>query len=238
MVVYVKKVGGSLLRSEANYLIIADYLARFYTKHKALVVVVSAQKGNTNALIQQAARYSVKQGASYELLLSLGEQRSCAFLGLALESLGAPVRIFCGFHVGIYQMGETFQVNHESYQQALQKGIVLVSGFHVLNNQHQLVNLGRGGSDLTALVLGKAFHAKHCDLLKDVPGVYSTDVTVGPLGTFFKTISWFDLKQLSDKGATVVQSQAVDFALKHRYSFTVTDLNGSGTQVGDQTSLR
>jgi len=233
MSVFVKKIGGSLLKSALDFAKIADYLSKFYRQGDQLIVVVSAQYGTTDGLIQQAMQYSPCQGAAYELLLSIGEQYSCALLGLALQNLGIPSKIFCGFGVGIHETQEgVFSVDTDGYQEALKEGVVIVGGFQAVNNDHQLINLGRGGSDLTALLIAEAMKVDRCELIKDIPGIFDLNDYGENLNVFFKTITFVDLKRLSDLGAFVVQSQAIDFAMDRQYSFWVTDLRGVGTKVG------
>ena len=96
MSVEVKKIGGSVLKSQQDFKAIADYLAQSYKKNNALIVVVSAPYGETNSLMLQAQEYSAIQGEAYELLLQTGEQKSCALLGLSLQELNVPFTIFCG----------------------------------------------------------------------------------------------------------------------------------------------
>ena len=51
MSIIVKKIGGSLLKSDIDFTTIAAYLANIYKKNPRLVVVVSATQGTTDRLI-------------------------------------------------------------------------------------------------------------------------------------------------------------------------------------------
>ena len=240
MGLFVQKVGGSLLKSDTDFLPIAHYLKDIYQRKHALIVVISASYGKTNALMKQAAGFALDQGPAYELLLSLGEQASCALLGLALQSLHLPYKIFCGKDVGITQIGfEDFCIDKERYLSALGKSIVIVSGFHVVDIAKNLVNLGRGGSDLTAILLAHYLKADHCALLKDIPGVCNMDPNCSPVNQFFEKIHYKDLAQLLEQNIPVVQKRALAFAEKVRQNFLVSDLSGLGTFVGDfETKFR
>lgn len=240
MALFVQKVGGSLLKSDAEFLPIAHYLKNLYRQGNALAVVISASYGKTNTLVKQAACFSAEQGPAYELLLSLGEQTSCALLGLALQSLHLPYEIFCGKDVGITQVGfEDFRIDKERYLSALRKGIVIVSGFHVVDASKNLVNLGRGGSDLTAILLAHYLKGDRCTLLKDIPGISNVDPNCGPTNQFFESIHYKDLAQLLKQNIPVVQKRALAFAEKVKQNFLVSDLNGLGTLVGDfETKFR
>lgn len=207
---------------------LADHLIPF-SRTQQLIVVVSAFAGCTDRLMAETEATSSE---AYELLLSLGEQYACAHLGLVLQQRRVPYRIFCGKDVGIVQKSDgIFCVDTAKYRQALATAIVIVSGFQVLNEQHQLHNLGRGGSDLTALILAQALQAKQCTLLKNVPGIYNVDPALGPLGKFFDTMHFQDLKNFLRFQKKIIQRQAALFALEHRQPFSVANLMGSQTQI-------
>lgn len=233
MSLVIKKIGGSLLKSDEDFKKIAAYLAEAYHQNPRMIVVVSALHGETDRLIHEAEMLSPTPCHARELLLSLGEQKSCALLGLALEPLGIPYTIFSGTHVGLSKgRNGTYEVNKTSYEAALQNGIAIVSGFHVVDGNFNLINLGRGGSDFTAILLTQALKANACELIKDVPGVFNTHPEWGPLGQFFKNLSFDQMLQLSEQGVPVVQKEALLFAQRHNVSFRVADLSGKGTIIG------
>ena len=154
MSIEVKKIGGSVLKSKQDFKTVADYLAQSYQNNRQLIVVISAPYGETNALMLEAQEYSSHKGNAYELLLQTGEQKSCALLGLSLQELNVPFTIFCGPTVHIYKTDENdFEIDKAYYLQALEHGIVIVGGFHTLDRHNNLINLGRGGSDFTAILL-------------------------------------------------------------------------------------
>ena len=114
----------------------------------------------------------------------------------------------------------------------MQTGIVIVSGFHIVDKNLNLVNLGRGGSDFTAILLAHTLKADACELLKDVPGVFNTHPEWGPLGQFFKNLSFDQMQELSKQGVPIVQKEALLFARQHNIPFRVADLSGVGTTIG------
>ena len=235
MAIEIKKLGGSVLKSKQDFKRAAQYLATCYKDNPEIIVVVSAPYGETNSLMHQAQDFSSNLGDAYELLLQTGEQKSCALLGLALQSLGIPFHIFCGFTVHLYQQRkEKFSVDHDIYTHALKNGIVIVGGFHVLTPQNHLVNLGRGGSDFSAILLADFFHAKSCALIKDVPGIFNTFKSTTER---FQQINFNDLLKLAASGARIVQKEAILYALNKNIPFTVKALQGNGTMVGNFPTL-
>ena len=232
MSLVIKKIGSSLLKSDKDFKKIATHLKKSYQKNQRIIVVVSALHGETDRLIQKAENISPIQCYSRELLLSLGEQKSCALLGLSLECLKIPYTIFCGSHLGIMKKDDSsYRVDEFAYADALKKGIVIVSGFHVLNEQAELINLGRGGSDFSAILLAHLLKIDRCELIKDVPGVYNTNPEWGVLGRYFEMLTFEQMLKLANQGVPVVQKEAIIFAKQYNVPFRVVDLSGLGTRI-------
>lgn len=233
MSLVIKKIGGSLLKSDKDFKTIAAYLAKAYLTNPRMIVVVSALHGETDQLIREAETLSFVPCHARELLLSLGEQKSCALLGLALETLHIPYTIFSGIRVGLSKgQNGNYEIDKIAYENALKAGVVIVSGFHVVDRNLNLINLGRGGSDFTAILLAHMLKADTCELLKDVPGVFNTHPEWGPLGQFFKNLSFDQMQELSEQGVPIVQREALLFAQQHNVPFRVIDLSGDGTTIG------
>jgi homoserine dehydrogenase len=53
--------------------------------------------------------------------------------------------------------------------------VAIVPGFIARDQSGRRVLLGRGGSDLTALVVGAALDGSRIRLIKDVPGLFDRD---------------------------------------------------------------
>ncbi|MDR0647473.1 MAG: hypothetical protein LBF43_03500 [Puniceicoccales bacterium] len=235
MALIVQKFGGSVLNSERKFAKIAHSIAYLHRQGHQLVVVVSALRGMTDRLLRKAQRIGphIPKGQSLDLLLSLGEQQSCAFLGLALNACGIPINVKSGALVGLRRTRKNqWQVDVANYLKALEKNVVVVSGFQALDEHNNLITLERGGSDLTALILTHALKADRCQLIKDVPGI----ATVNPQWstqkrTFPPKLSLNDLLTISKNGSHIVQVQAIQFAQQYHVNFEVTDLHNHGTYV-------
>lgn len=235
MALFVKKFGGSLLKTISDFETIAKYLSHFYQQKHKLVVVVSAPAGLTNSLIAEAhANNFPSTGKAFDLLLALGEQKSCAFLGLALEKIKIPFSLFVGPQVGIKKtIFGNWQVDTQTYRNAIQNGIVIVSGFQALNEVNQLFVFERGGSDLTALILAHQLKADVCELYKDVGGIFNSDPKKNAFAKPFSRISFNTLTHLLQQNAPIVQQQALEYAKAYQLCFSVKSLENRGTFVGD-----
>src|SRR5580658_8881897 len=165
------KVGGSILKSAKAYRRAAKFVRHTLqtAPHERLVVVVSAQEGTTDRL-ERGARKIVPEPAraALDLLWSTGEIRSVALLALHLQQLGvaaAPLNIPETEH----EVGR-IQLHAGRLRGVLAKfAVALVPGFLAANSANAIVSLGRGGSDLTAVLLAEGLRACRCELIKDVP---------------------------------------------------------------------
>jgi aspartate kinase len=75
-----------------------------------------------------------------------------------------------------------------------------------------VTTLGRGGSDTSAIALASALGLSSCDIFTDVPGVFTADPRVVPRARLLESVSHEEMLLLSDAGAGVLQTRAVEWA--------------------------
>ena len=232
------KLGGSILVRSKAYKRAAKFLSNRLRKHpdERLVVVVSAQEGTTDKL-ERAARKIVSKphAAALDLLWSTGEIRSVAILALELEGLGVRA-----VPLNIHQTGlravagrnehsdfvETAECNPEKLFQVLGKyPVAIVPGFFATDSEDAIASLGRGGSDLAAVLLATGVQACRCELIKDVPGYFTTDPHRDTNARHVPRLSFKEALQFADSGCDLVQRKAIDAAQRSRLPLIVRSLN-------------
>jgi aspartate kinase len=111
--------------------------------------------------------------------------------------------------------------------------VVVVAGFQGVSDFGDLTTFGRGGSDLSAIALAGALHAKSCQIYTDVEGVYTADPRIVPDACKIQAINYEEMLELASSGSKVMQTRAVEFAQKHNIPFEVrsTFSNKTGTTV-------
>ncbi|MCY0881691.1 MAG: aspartate kinase [Firmicutes bacterium] len=217
--VVVKKFGGSSLASAEHFLHVAKKVQQAVQAGEHVVVVVSAMGDHTDELVAVSRALSENPSPrEMDVLLSTGEMASSALMAMALEQLGLPARSFSGGQAGIHT-DSAFSRAHilfadvERVQAALQNGIIpVVAGFQGVTEHGEITTLGRGGSDLTAIVLANALHADRCEIYSDVAGIYTTDPRIVPTAVPLGSLSYEEMLELASQGAQVLQSQAVEYA--------------------------
>jgi aspartate kinase len=122
---------------------------------------------------------------------------------------------------------------------ALRDGIVpIVAGFQGINAASDVTTLGRGGSDLTAVVLAAALKADTCFIYTDVDGVYTADPNIVPNARRLDKISYEEMLELASLGAKVLQTRSVELAAKYQVPVEVRSSfqDGPGTRVVKEDS--
>ncbi|HEY7233735.1 MAG TPA: aspartate kinase [Gemmatimonadaceae bacterium] len=92
----------------------------------------------------------------------------------------------------------------------IRRGVIpVVPGFIARGRDGAVVTLGRGGSDLTATLLGRALGAKTVTLWKDVPGVLTADPRVVPDARLIPRLHVREAAELAYYGAKVLHPRAL-----------------------------
>jgi aspartate kinase len=105
---------------------------------------------------------------------------------------------------------QTGEKTRARLQPILTKGRVpVVTGFIAATEDGIQTTLGRGGSDYTATILGRALEADEVWIWTDVNGVMTTDPRVVPEAHPIAYLSYAEVSELSYFGAKVLHSQAI-----------------------------
>ncbi|MGQ0644465.1 MAG: aspartate kinase [Elusimicrobiota bacterium] len=221
MSLVVMKFGGS---SVADADKIKNVAARVAARRRAgdkVVVVVSAPGDMTDDLITMAEGVTDDpDDREMDMLLSTGEQVSIALLSMAVERLGVDAVSLTGPQAGIFAdlahtRARITRIQPRKITAELAKGrAVIVAGFQGLNARRDIVTLGRGGSDLTAVALAAALKADVCEIFTDVDGVYTTDPRVVPEARKIGRIHYDEMLELAGAGAQVMQARSIEVGKK------------------------
>jgi len=213
-VLSVLKIGGSVLRDSASYAWVAQWLRDRLagTPHERLVVIVSAQYGTTDALLAEAQGIAGEPSRDgLDLLWSTGELRSVALLSLHLQAMGVDATPFNVHQTGLAAdrvAGTTVRPLRLLAALAASR-IVIVPGFLGVSPGGTIASLGRGGSDLTAVLLAAAIRADTCELIKDVPGYFTADPHRDATATPIHDLSTAEALAMADAGCDLVQRAAL-----------------------------
>lgn len=228
--IIVLKFGSSVLQTPADVPAAVHEIYRWYRSGHRVIAVVSAIGQATNWLLGQAWELSASpESHALAELLATGERTSAALLGIALDRAGIPARLVDPREIHLTALGhpldsEPTMVGQTKLEELLVvTPVIVVPGFFGHDANGRLHLLGRGGSDLSAVFLAAAMHAKRCRLIKDVDGVYDRDPAIA-LDTPAHRYSTLDYQTAIEKAAPLIQPKAVRFLERHSASAEVAGL--------------
>ncbi len=222
MTVEVLKYGGSSLAGDGRLDSVAGDIAAIAEGGVSVAVVVSAVGHTTDSLLETAGRVNGRTNRrEIDQLLATGEQQSVALLTMALEKRGIRARSFSGWQAGIrgqgvFTDGRIRGVVPSAVQKALERGeVAVVAGFQAVTDDGDVITLGRGGSDLSAVALAAALEADCCRIFTDVDGIYSADPGMVPSAVRLESVSCGECMEMAAAGARVMQARSVELAWRY-----------------------
>lgn len=236
----VYKFGGSSLRDhELRSKAIAHVKKAVEAGHELLVVVSAmGRKGDPYAtdtllgLIEKDSTARVR-----DLVMSCGEQLSACVFAEELRMASIASRPFnaCGAGIlgeGEFGEGEISGIEGDRLEAFLKKGVPVVTGFQACR-EGEVMTLGRGGSDTSAVVLAHLLKMEEVHIFTDVAGVYPLDPRLAKDAEPVDLISYEDMLNLARWGAGVLHPKAVERAMSYQMPLRVrsTFLEEGGTLV-------
>jgi aspartate kinase len=218
----VKKFGGTSVADVERIKSVAQRVKRAVDEGDQVAVVVSAMAGVTNQLVQFATQISQLHDArEYDVVVASGEQVTAGLLAMALQELGVPARSWLGWQIRFrtdeaHGKARISAVETDGLEERMASGEVpVIAGFQGVTTQNRITTLGRGGSDTTAVALAAALRADRCDIYTDVDGVYTTDPRIVAKARKLATITFEEMLEMASVGAKVLQTRAVELAMKY-----------------------
>lgn len=218
--IVVQKYGGATLADPVKIKAVAQRIAEQARSGTQLVVVVSAMGKTTNSLIELASQISPNpHQREMDMLLSVGERISMSLMSMALNDLGCPAISFTGSQAGILTNDShvnafIIDVKASRVQDALNQGkVVILAGFQGVSPlTKEITTLGRGGSDTSAVAMSAFFQARRCEILKDVPAVFTADPNVVKDARPLARLTYDQLMEMTFWGAKVLHYRSVELA--------------------------
>ncbi len=233
MALIVQKYGGTSVGDPDRIKAVADHIARTARAGNQVIVAVSAMGKTTDDLIRLANDVASNPGGrELDMLLTAGERISIALVSMAVNDLGVPAVSFTGSQAGIvtdtqHGNAKIVEIKGERIREALDNGnVAIVAGFQGVSTAKEIVTLGRGASDLTAVAMAARFGADSCEIYTDVEGVYTADPRIVPNARKQARITLEEMLEMAATGGRVLALRSVEYARNHgvkihvRSSFT------------------
>ncbi len=246
MVKKVLKFGGTSVGTSERIQHVAKIIQKERNSGNKIIVVVSAMAGKTNELLKLSNEISEEfNKRELDVLLSSGEQVTCALLSGALISINVKAKSWLNWQIpiltdGAHTNSRIINMNVEKINEYLNEdGVAILPGFQGISKNGDITTIGRGGSDASAVAVAKIFVADTCEIYTDVDGVFSTDPGKIPVAKKIEKISYDEMLELSTLGAKVIQSSAVQTAMMYDIPLEVrsTFTERKGTKIFSQENI-
>ena len=200
---------------------VAEHIAAIRESYDNMVIVVGNMGQSTGDLIAMAKEAGEDiPKRELEGLLSAGEQQAAALLAIALNDFGvdAESMLGCkrGFIEGGYHIGAQIkEINTERVDKIISEGkVAVVAGFQGIDETKDIIDIGRGGSDITAV--GIAAHLGcECEFYITAECMYTADPKIYPQAKPIRAITYEEMMEITHLGADKIETRAVELAKKY-----------------------
>ena len=246
MKIIVLKFGGTSVGTINRIKKIANIIIGYKKKGYKPIVVSSAMSGTTNELIKKSKNISHNfKDSEYDVLVSAGEQISCALIAGRLSHMGHKSESWMSWQIPILAEGKhaysrITNINKKKIINYIKAGgIPIITGFQGINKNNRITTLGRGGSDASAIMCAKFFNAKKCIIYTDVEGVYTTDPNILKKAKKIKIISYEEMLEMASLGAKVMQPSSIQDARLNEIDINVKSsfANKKGTLITKRKNI-
>ena len=185
-----------------------------------------------------------------DYLAARGERLSARVFAAALAAAGCPavyvdatavVQTDGTFGNASPDLRRTERSARIALHPILNRGAVpVVPGFLGAAPDGQVVTLGRGGSDLTATLLGRVLGAREVSLWKDVPGLLTADPRIVPDARVVPQVHVREAAELAYYGAKVLHPRALGPVMKRSVAIRIrpfAEPASLGTEISRRRTL-
>ncbi|MEK5071254.1 amino acid kinase family protein [Sporosarcina sp. FSL K6-1508] len=220
----IQKFGGVAMRDEEMRLNCINHIKDGLKEFGDVVVVVSAigrygDPYSTDSLLQLTDAFSSSAAAS-DLAVSCGELIAAAVMSAELARAGVANTVLHGIQAGVMAAGKFGDgtidyIDPVPILKSLElTRCVIIPGFQGIDKNGQVITLGRGGSDLSAIALAGALQASHAEFFKDVPGVMTHDPREVENPRKLDLLKMDEFIPLLDSARPIIQKRAALHAIK------------------------
>lgn len=245
MKILIQKFGGTSVSTKERRKLVVNKIKDAIDNGYSPVVVVSAmgRQGDpyaTDTLLSLlGADFKQKEKAACDLLLSCGETLSTVVMCNELYDNNIKARPLMGFQAGVitdnnYGSANLLNTDSELLIKLINDGIVpVVAGFQGISEEGLISTLGRGGSDVTASILGVSLAADGIEIYTDVDGIMTADPRIVQDAALIDELDYNEVFQFAEQGAKVIHPRAVEIAMKRNIPIIIknTMSSSAGTVV-------
>ena len=156
-----------------------------------------------------------------DYLVSFGERMSVRMMAAYLAKEGTPAKFYDAWDIGMVsdsnymaaelldEVWENIPKHLNDYKNGKQVEIPIVTGFIAKDSKGIITTLGRGGSDLSATMIGAAMKAEEIQTWKDVDGILTTDPRIVKEARTVPEVTYEEAQELAMFGSQVLHPRSM-----------------------------
>lgn len=232
----IQKFGGIAVRDRASREHCIRHILKGIQEHGRVIAVVSAMGRagdpySTDSLLGASGTLEDFPHPA-DLAAACGELLASAVLSAELSAAGIGNELLYGSRSGISAEGPFGSAGLRADGDRLIHSlgdfhVGVVPGFLGTGADGRIRTSGRGGSDLTAVVLAKALDADAAEFFKDVPGIMSADPALDPAAKKIHSMSYAELIPLLSTDRPVIQKKAALYAARAQVPLHIRNYLGN-----------
>jgi aspartate kinase len=181
-------------------------------------------------------------------VLSYGERLSSEIVAAAFQHAGIPARHFdsreaivtdANFTSATPLYWETYAKLRRTVTLVAREHTVVMGGFIGATEDGAVTTLGRGGSDLSASLVGAGISAREIQIWTDVDGMLSCDPRILHGGYRLRSLPYAEAEELARAGAKVLCTRTVEPAIRQGIPIVIRNSRRpeiEGTRISPQAS--
>lgn len=247
----VRAVDAAVDRLHARHRTVAESIGGVRALRAALLRDLDAAFLELRTLAHGVASLRELTPRTRDFLVVRGEQLSARIVVAGLTARGAKAQYLEAAELivtdGVFgnafpDLAATDRRVRERVRPLLRRRIIpVIPGFVGGGADGAVVTLGRGGSDLTATVLGRSLGAQRITLWKDVPGLMTTDPRLVPSARIVPQLNVREAAELAYYGAKVLHPRALIPLARVKVPVFVrpfADPEAPGTEISTRHTLQ
>jgi aspartokinase/homoserine dehydrogenase 1 len=241
--------GASAELRDRHHTIIVEVVTRSADR-KPLLADLDASMAELDALAHGLAVLRELTPRTSDYIASRGERLSARIMAAALARAGRRAQFVDGpavirtneqFAGASPDLAETDKAARATLLPLLRRRITpVVPGFIGATPGGEVATLGRGGSDLSATLLGRALRAASVTLWKDVPGLLTADPRIVSDARVIPQLNAREAAELAYYGAKVLHPRALTPLVNRTTPLFVrpfADPSAAGTEISSRRTL-
>lgn len=242
----VVKVDSSSLATPERIDKIADRIIEHKNKGKHPVVVVPSIELLEGKFLPYPSIFNEKIASrESHLLKAINTQVASSLLAIVIERKGHKAISLSGWQAGIEVSKSNGNVlieliHHDLILERIQNGdIAIVAGSQGYDENKDLLTLGEGGPETTAVAIGAAIGAEYVELLTEQDGIYTADRSIVNEARKLKEVTYDEMLELAHLGSTYLHPRAVELAKIYEMRIAVRSStnNVEGTWIKGEVEM-